>query len=183
MDSDSELMRCFARGDNAAFDLLVLRHTHWAVRFCYRYIRDRSLAEEVAQDAFVKLFLSRENYKPMSSFRAFFSTILRNTITDNWRKSGRRPIEMPIDTVADKALSQDSPEEQFLLREADEELWLALKQLPADQRLVLTLKEYGSLSYQEISKATGLTLANVKVLIHRARKALQKQFRGREQAE
>lgn len=166
-------MRNVAQGNQEAFEELVLRHSTTCIGFCYRLTGDLGLAEEIVQDAFTRLYFARERYHHRAKFTTYFYTIVKNALTDAWR---RKPAVAftSLDQVGYLAVESigSLPEEHALSRERASMVVAALQQLPEDQRLVIMLREYAGMSYEEIRSVAGLTLGNVKVLMHRGRKAL-----------
>ena len=88
---DEDLMGRFARGDVAAFELLVERHERPVYRFVLRSVRDDERAEELTQDVFLRVVNNAARYKPSAKFTTWLYTIARNACIDEARRRGRRP--------------------------------------------------------------------------------------------
>src|SRR6202165_6132707 len=89
MDPDAALMVNVREGDAASFDLLLHRHRTSVVNHLYRLTRDRSVAEELAQDVFVRIYRSRLRYQPEAKFTTWLFRITTN-VALNWRRDTRR---------------------------------------------------------------------------------------------
>jgi len=171
-------MARMATGDVAAFEDLMASHGGAAYRFAYRIFRDRHIAEDVSQEFFFKLFRNAARYQPAGKFKTYFYTVLNNLCLDTLRRMHRKSLPdfqsfenpvldgMPIDEEkgAPVAAAQVH-EERDLVREA-------IGKLPEAQRRVIVLRELEELKYREIAEVLGLSLNEVKVLIHRGRKSL-----------
>ncbi|MBU2488038.1 MAG: RNA polymerase sigma factor [Proteobacteria bacterium] len=132
-----------------------------------RMTGDRELSLDIAQESFARC-LAR--YGGLEDARPVLFAIARNLVFDHHRRSGREFLLDP-EPVADS--STPDPEEALLQREASRRLLKALESLPAPEREVLSLAVGRSLSYQEIARICGISEANVKVRVHRARRKLR----------
>jgi RNA polymerase sigma-70 factor (ECF subfamily) len=182
-DTDEVLMRKVAKGDLAAFRLLMERWEGAAKRYAYRVFGDYHAAEDAAQETFVRLYRSSGRYEPTAKFGTYFYTVLGNLCRDRIRASRRRAghgefIEdvFVLDETAEAApgLSPEprveGEEERLLVREA-------VAELPEKLREALSLREFEGLSYHEIADVMGANLGEVKTWIHRGRKRLAHSLR------
>lgn len=181
--SESEYIRLSLEGDTAAFEKLVLLYENKILNYCYRMLGNRADAEDATQEVFVKLFRFLESYTGQSAFSTWLFKIASNVCLDYLRKHKRLRTE----TVS---LHQQNDEgDEFLLNiksdaptpyetaqknEAQRALETALLNLGEEQRLVIVLRDVEGLSYEEISRITGLNEGTVKSRINRARRALKK---------
>lgn len=137
--------------------------------FLYRYIlksvKDSSVAEDIVQDCFEKLWKKRDSID-VEKIKSYLFTSAHHSIVDLFRKSGRERNCTESDTYTYGHSAQYSDIKEVLDR--------ALTQLPAIQRSVVLLRDYEGYSYDEIAEITKLTSAQVKVYIYRARVALRK---------
>lgn len=174
------LMLRMATGDVAAFEELLEGYKGMAYRFAYRIFRDRHISEDVSQEFFFKLFRNAHKYKPAGKFKTYFYTVLNNLCLDTLRRMNRKSLPdfqsfenpvldgMPIgEDVGAPDAAAELNEERRLVREA-------IGKLPDAQRQVIVLRELEQLKYREIAEVLGLSLNEVKVLIHRGRKTLVK---------
>jgi len=128
---------------------------------------DATLADDLAQEAMLKAWKSRESFKPGTNMKAWAFTILRNHFYSEKRRSWRR---QPLDPeVAEATLvSNDDPSAQIELLA----LRNAINQLPDDQREALILVGAGGLSYEDAGEVCGCATGTIKSRVSRARKAL-----------
>jgi RNA polymerase sigma-70 factor (ECF subfamily) len=177
------LMARMASGDVAAFEELMQVYGGAAYRYAYRVFRDRHTAEDVSQELFLKLYRNAHRYEPNGKFTTYFYKVLNNLCLDTLRRMNRKSLpdfqsfENPVldgmpepgERGAPEAAAR-SHEERRLVREA-------IGKLPPMQRQVIVLRELEELKYREIAEVLDLSLNEVKVLIHRGRKALLKVLR------
>lgn len=170
--SDNELMRRVQELDDLqAFDELVLRYRRSAVLFAVRYTRDYYLAEDLAQEAFARIYLKADRYQAVGEFRPYLFQVLRNICVDHHRKRVRRPEEMLPAGVADR---RSGPEEEVIRQEAWSLLGRLFGVLDENYQTVLYLQEMEGLSYEEIARIMRLTHGQVRMLLYRGRKKLKK---------
>lgn len=171
-DSDENNYRVFLAGDNVGFENLVLEYKDSLIHFINRYIHDLFLAEDLAQDAFVEIFVHKERYQFKLKFKTYLYTIGRNKAVDYIRKNhGTIPMEECFWE------SEELSMEEKLIQDEDKRLlYQVIKQLKPSYQAVLHLIDYEEQSYAEAAKILGKTEGQVKILIYRARKALAKQM-------
>jgi RNA polymerase sigma-70 factor (ECF subfamily) len=165
MPSDEALMLDAGRGDMAAFETLVTRHERTALSIAYRFLGDRMEAEDVAQEAFLRLLESAKRYKPTASFRTYLYAIVARLCCDRARR------RMPV-CVADPPEPEihAPPEDELAARrERDRAVRTALDRLPPRQRLAIVLRHYEGLDYGGIAAAMGVSAKAVERLLARAR--------------
>jgi RNA polymerase sigma-70 factor (ECF subfamily) len=181
MVSPELLARC-KRGDRLAFEELV-RETHRRVyTLAYRLVGDRSDAEDVAQEAYLRIFRGLAGFREEAAFETWMHRIVANCAMTFLRKKGRFGDVMRED-------APDLPVEdrgQELTVERDE-LARGLAKLPPGQRTVLLLKDVYGLSAREIAQELGIQEGAVKVRVHRARRKLkelleEERLRGRDES-
>lgn len=181
--SDEELMLECRKGDMSAFELLVRRYQDALVNYIYHIINDYHRAEDLAQETFLRVFKNASRYEPKASFKSWLYTIATNLSRNEIRNRARRNtffLEDMVDeneNVDDSEFMIDSRYQPDILYEKKERQQLirkALKQLPENQRLALTLVTYQELSYEEISEILNCSVGAVKSLIHRARQNMKK---------
>jgi RNA polymerase sigma-70 factor, ECF subfamily len=164
-----ELLDRLRRGDPQAFEELV-EETHRRVfTLAYRLVGDRHEAEDVAQDAYLKVYRSIRGFRGDASFDTWLYRIVSNTAITHLRRRGRFG-ELTED--ADQIVRLPEPGAAADPVDRDE-VRRALASLPAGQRSVLMLKDVYGFSCAEIGEQMGLTEGAVKVRLHRARKRLK----------
>lgn len=171
-DPDVVLMRAFCAGDEDAFVTLYRTHRDRMIAYSYRLLRDQALAEEAAQDVFLKLYRARETYEPRSRFSTFLFRIATNHCF-NLRARADHALTRADDTLGSRTPSpQPSPHEQLAHRELQGALQQALASLPGTQQAAFLLCHYEGLSYRETAETLDTTEGAIKSLVFRAREAL-----------
>jgi RNA polymerase sigma-70 factor, ECF subfamily len=181
----AEIKALVVAGDRDAarerFGTLVGLLQRRGVRLAYHYLRDAADADEAVQDAFVKVFLHIEQYREDLSFDVWFMRILVNACLDRLKSRTRQqrwlasPIDDPGESrpVEQAAGAAPSTEQQMLARERWQQVLDAVATLPDRQRLVFTLSHLDERTAAEISGATGMSPATVRVHLFRAIRKLR----------
>jgi RNA polymerase sigma-70 factor (ECF subfamily) len=167
--SDEQLMSAAGKGDMDAFRQLVERHQQVAVGTACRFVGDRTTAEDIAQEAFLRLLERAADYEPRARFRTYLFSVIWHLCVDFHRRSGRRaagPVEGLADPASGPAQAADRREREALVRRA-------VDALPARQRMALILKHFEGLSYEEVAGALGCSVRAVDSLLSRARARLR----------
>jgi len=186
--SDEELMVEYGKGAEWAFELLVEKYQKPLINFFYRALRERSQAEDLAQEVFLGLFRAGRRYKPQAKFSTFLFRIASNVLASEVRKRVRRPQTVPlvVDTgdegngsetrqIEDTSASVTAQVETDMLGEAIRD---AVAELPLGQRTVFLLRMYQGLSYEEIAKAMRCPIGTVKSRMSRAERALRPKLKA-----
>ena len=158
---DSQLLDRMVAGDAGAFAILLDQYWRPLVLYCARILGSRANAEDIAQEAFVRLWEHRAKWKPRSSPRALLYTIARNEAL-NQRKSAAAMVRSLVHH-AEAARRVTTPAERTEANEFRAALERAIALLPARQREVIALSRFDGLTREEISAVTGLspqTVAN-----------------------
>jgi len=161
------------RGNVQAFSFLVEKYQKLVYTLALKLLKKPEEAEEMAQDTFIKAFQKLDSYEGKSKFSTWLYSITYNACISELRK---RRIEFK--SLDDRQISdQDEQKMHDYYRETKKEdqekyLNLALAKLPEDDQVLVTLYYYENQSMDEISQITGLTVSNIKVKIHRARKRM-----------
>ena len=177
--TDDQLME-MVREENLkeAYDVLVLRYYREAIRFCMKMIREEQTALDIVQDSFVDIYVQRERILRSCTFKTYLFSVVKHKTLDEFRRNARyRVKELDITEMETQGDSQPSPEEVYMKNEEYTELLKWIEELPEDYRQVLIFFCVEGMSYQEIAAAMGKNLAQIKILLHRARKKLQRQRR------
>lgn len=178
--SDEQLISDYLEGDDAALTVLVDRYLSDLCTFTYSLTKDHQLAEDVAQEAFVKAWKNMRSFIPGNSFRGWLFSIARNTAIDLLRK--KRDIAFSafeteagenviLDTLAD---TKPLPDELLARAEDTRYLEKLLEELNPVYREVLTLRHTSNMTFEEIGQIVGRPLHTVKSQYRRAITALQR---------
>ncbi|MEO9870751.1 RNA polymerase sigma factor [Ekhidna sp.] len=154
-------------GDSDAYRYFINTYKDMALNIAVSIVKDDQYAEEVAQDAFVKAFSGIKSFNRESKFSTWFYRIVVNESFQRLRKLKKEVPTTDINEVSFKKTSANESDED---RERIEK---ALKALPANESLALNLFYLEENSLKEVMNITGWTLANTKVILHRARKNLR----------
>ena len=166
---DESLMLAVARGDLAAFEQLVLRHQETAWRTAHRFVADRHAAEDIAQNAFLKVLEAAPRYRPTAAFRTYLYRIIVRLCLDHRRK--RRPAL--AERLSHVPQAAPSAEEQAVRGERERAVRKALSRLRPKQRIAIVLRYYEGLSGREIAAAMETTVKAVERLLARGRATLE----------
>ena len=173
MDADRDALARYLDGDERAFEELVVRYEAKVRNVAFGIVRDRALAEDVAQETFLTAHRKAGSFRGAfgdASVRSWLFKIAVRSALDEHRRRSRK---------AEVALVDDGPRtvEPHRQLEADWDLSRALESLTPDHRAVIMLKEVEGLSYQEISESLGWPMGTVATRIHRARLELRAKLR------
>ena len=180
----AEIKALMARGEKDAardrFGALVALLQRRALRIAFQYLRDTADADEAVQDAFVKVFLHIDQYRDELPFDIWFTRILVNAALDRLKARSRQqrwisqsPEEDTGRPVEQMAGSEASHERRLLAKERWQQVTDAVAGLPDRQRLVFTLCHVDERTPAEISAATGMSQATVRVHLFRALRKLR----------
>ncbi len=185
--SDEALARRVRDGEVELFGELVERYKRGIANFIAGSLRDPADAADLSQETFLRAYAHLGTFNPqLGKFSTWIYQIARNVVRTHLGRSMRRPVtaELPEDQTLENALpdlSRDAdPSGGLLRKEAERELREALAELPERTRTVLALRYFDNLEYHTIASTLGLSLGNVKTLIHRGKIALAKKMRERD---
>lgn len=179
LPGDAELMAATARGDAAAFAELVRRHHPRAWRLACRFLGDPSEAEDIVQEAFLRILRAAGRYRPSASFPTYLHTVVGRLCLD-WAR--RRRPEYPGE-LPDAAAAEPDPAESLTRAERRAALRQALAALPPAQRLALLLQHDEGLDYASIAAVMGVSVRAVEGCIRRARSTLANRLKDLESPE
>jgi RNA polymerase sigma-70 factor (ECF subfamily) len=166
---DIELMLGLKNGEAQFMEGLLKRHRNSLVYFLYRMVQDPAVAEELAQDVFLRVFRARENYEPSAHFSTWLYRIAAN-LAINWVRDSRleRNTLSLERLVVTRAAATATPEQELLRRERLRRVRAAIGTLPKRQRAAVLLHKYDELEYAQIAEVLGCSLSAVKSLLNRA---------------
>jgi len=158
-------------GDIRAFSAIVSNYQRMVFSIILKIVDNREDAEDIMQEVFIKVFKSLEQFKKESEFSTWLYRIAYNTTISELRK--RKLLFIPINDNLDPVNEQFTDEEELDLTEIKlQYLDESLKKLPPDEIFLVTLYYFKEQSIDAIGKITNLSVANVKVKLHRIRKKL-----------
>ncbi len=179
-------------GERELFGVLVERYKRGIANFIGASLRDSSDVADLSQETFLRAYAHLGTFNPqLGKFSTWIYQIARNVIRTHLSRSLRKPPPQPLaedqtleNSLPDLSLEAD-PAGGVLREEAERQLRTALAELPERTRTVLALRYFDNMEYHTIARTLGLSLGNVKTLIHRGKIALAKKLReieGRESA-
>ena len=181
-DKDLILVRRAKRGDYKAFDLLVLKYQSRIIGLAMKFVKDIQIAEDVAQESFIKAYKSLDSFREESAFYTWLYRIASNT-SKNYLISKKRKNELLESEVFSSAEIDifdipggSSPEEILQANNLREVIFESLSNLPEDIRTAVSLREFEGLSYEEISKVLDCPIGTVRSRIFRGREIIQEKI-------
>ena len=187
--SDEELMALIVERDEEAFRDLIQWHQDRVYGLVARMMGGAGPeAEEVAQDVFLRVWKSARTYRAEGKFTSWLMMVVRNQVFTRLGQQKRRKDidgDNPVDDETGESLLErhadsgaSAPSEALSLKELQKAVEEACAELPESQRLIVHLRQYEGLEFEEIGKITGQSLTAVKALMFRAREKLKKKLSG-----
>ena len=180
LDYDAELMLRVKDGDGASFAVLLEKHRSSVIHFVYRMVQNQAVAEELAQEVFLRVYRSRSTYEPTAKFTTWLFRIATHLALNSLRDCKNQRYEERLD----EQLSDDLPArqvadgrpsvEQSMVYEARlDEVRRAVATLPDKQRAAVLMHKYEELEYSQIAKVLNCSESAVKSLLFRAYETLR----------
>ncbi len=179
LERDAELMLRVREGDDTSFGLLLERHRGPVIHFLYRMVQQQAVAEELAQEVFLRVYRSRATYEPTAKFTTWLFRIATH-LALNWIRDGRaEKLQESLDEeIADGGVRQVADRapsvEQSLVRGVKlREVREAIEALPVKQRAAVVMHKYEEMEYSQIAGVLGCSESAVKSLLFRAYESLR----------
>lgn len=181
MESDIELMTRVKSGDDAAFSELMRRHYRGIVNYIYRFTNDKGNSEDLAQEAFLRVYRSAKRYKPEAKFSTWLYKIVTNLCITEVKTKGKSQ-SVSLDEIEENSgdrgdLKSSDAYDLIFRREIGGAIAEALKSLPERERTSIILCKYQELPYEEVADIIGCTVGAVKAYVHRGRMKLIQKLR------
>ena len=179
--TDEELIARFQEGDEQAYIELVNRYRNKLITFVYRFVNEFEQAEDIVQDALLKLYTHKHYYRNIAKFSTWIYTIAGNLAKTELRKKKQRKVTS-ISQIGPEDRDYEIPsvapdtDETAQSEYIEKTIQAAIQKLPLHFRTVTILRDIQELSYEEISKIVDVPLGTVKSRINRARLQLQKEL-------
>ena len=167
--TDKELYKEFLLGNNKSFEEIVKRHKNSIIYFIQRYTKSIDIAEDLAQDVFLYILIHKKNYRFEYSLKTYLYTIAKSKAL-NYIKREKRIVKLDENQFEDL----EELEEKIFRDERKEKLKESIQKLKIEYQNAIYLADIEELSYKEIGHVLNKTTSNVKILIYRARRALEK---------
>jgi len=179
LDYDAELMLRVKDGDGASFSVLLNKHRQPVVYFLYRMVLNQAVAEELAQEVFLRVYRSRSTYEPTARFTTWLFRIATHLALNFLRDRKHEKFVERLDNVSweapERQLSDTRPTvEQMMVYEARlEEVRRAITTLPDKQRAAVLMHKYEEMEYSQIARVLNCSESAVKSLLFRAYETLR----------
>jgi len=176
---DVELMLRVKSGDCVSFALLLDRHRSSVERFLYGKVRNRALAEELAQEVFLRVYRARAGYQPTARFKAWLFQIAAHLGSNSRRDRRREVLNEPLDFQSPNGPAlqiadwRPSVEQELVCDVRREEVRRAVAALPEKQRTAVLMHKFAGMEYAEIARAFRCSESAVKSLMFRAHETLR----------
>jgi len=182
IDPDAALMVKASAGDVPSFEMLLARNRTAVVGHLYRLVHNRAIAEELAQDVFLRVYRSRKSYQPGAKFATWLFRITTN-VALNWRRDMRReagllrlddaPLHARRIQLADPLPRAD---QSLVQAQRAREIRTAIESLPPKQVAAVLLHKYEGMDYSAIAQVLGCSVSALKSLLFRAYETLRRRL-------
>lgn len=170
MEQELNSYQRFLDGDPEGLCQIIGTYKDGLILYLNSLLNDLSLAEELAEDVFVKLVLKKPRFLGRSAFKTWLYAIARNIAMDNLRQRNRQPVSLEEHRCTDE---EASLEDSYIQQEDKIRLHQCIKQLKAEYRQVLWLAYFEDFSYQQIGKIMKKSTHSIETMAYRARLALK----------
>ena len=179
LDLDTELMVRVKEGDGASFGVLLDKHRSPVVHFLYRMVQNHAVAEELAQEVFLRVYRSRGTYEPTAKFTTWLFRIATHLALNALRDGKNERLQerldddssdMPVRQVSDH---RPSVEQRMVYQAKLDEVRRAIAALPEKQRAAVLMHKYEEMEYTQIAKVLSCSESAVKSLLFRAYETLR----------
>lgn len=178
MNSTAELVARVRAGDEEAFRLIFDRYSRPVLGFIYDMVGDRSLAEDLAQETFVRAYKGLATLREETKLSTWLFAIAKNCAREQLRTRRRNEgnVELDAEPAFELRDKGRTPSSALLDKELSGVIQTALMKLDEDKRTVFTLKVLQQRSYEEIAEITGFSVGKLKTDLHRARAEMRKRI-------
>jgi RNA polymerase sigma-70 factor (ECF subfamily) len=178
MNSTQELVARVRAGDEEAFRLIFDRYSRPVLSFIFDMVGDRSLAEDLAQETFVRAYRGLDTLREETKLSTWLFAIAKNCAREQLRSRRRHEGNVELDAKPAFELHDRgrTPSGQLLDKELSGVIQVALMKLDEDKRTVFTLKVLQQRSYDEIAEITGFSVGKLKTDLHRARAEMRRRI-------
>jgi RNA polymerase sigma-70 factor (ECF subfamily) len=168
IEPDAELMLRVKDGDTASFALLLERHRGPVIRFLYRMVQNQAVAEELAQETFLRVYRARASYEPAAKFTSWLFRIAMHLAVNSLRDGRVEKLQESLDEETQLADRNPTIEQKLLSRAKLDEVRRAIAALPDKQRAAVLMHKYEEMDYKQIARVLNCSESAVKSLLFRA---------------
>ena len=176
LQTDEQLVCATAKGQMAEFGELVTRHQEKAFALALRTLGRRDLAEDISQEAFLRVYHSAKRYRPEAKFTTWLYRIVVNLCLDEKRKAKRTSIGLPEYSGHLESKSENNPVAIIETEERKNAVWQAMEKLNERERIAVVLHRFHGLSHAEVASTTGWSQSAVESLLVRSYQKLRKEL-------
>jgi RNA polymerase sigma-70 factor, ECF subfamily len=179
LEQDAQLVQRCLQGEGSAWEELVRRHTRRVYNVCYRFVGNRTEAEDISQEVFLRVYRTIGSYRSAhGGFATWVTSVTRNLLIDHYRRTKRDRLTDSLDDAMPVVENKESvgrrPDEQALLGELSSQVQSALTRLSPELREAVILRDLQQLEYAEIQQVLEVPEGTVKSRINRGRIELAK---------
>ena len=180
MISDDQIIGGCLDGKRKAYNLLYRKYASLMLGICLRYCRDRTEAEDVLQDGFIKVFTNISRYRNEGSFEGWIRRIMVNTAIDNYQKNLKHSHHSSMEEIEDHTLLPGINDDDPLIPESreipKEKLLEFIQELPAGYRMVFNMYAIEGYSHKEIAEKLNISENTSKTQLMKARRQLRREL-------
>jgi RNA polymerase sigma-70 factor (ECF subfamily) len=179
VDLDTQLMIRVQRDDASGFSELLNRNRNLVVNYLSRMVVNRAIAEELAQDVFIRVYRSRRTYEPTAKFSTWLYRITTNVALNHFRDSKRNQNHVSLDVQDAVQVRREAQDRAVLIEDrlvrdvVARQIRHAIRALPPKQRAAVIMHKYDEMDYAQIARVLGCSPAAVKALMFRAYETLR----------
>jgi len=179
LDLDAELMLRVKEGDGASFGVLLNKHRASVVRFLYRMVQNHAVAEELAQEVFLRMYRSRGTYEPTAKFTTWLFRIATHLALNSLRDGKNEKLQERLDDDSGdlpvRQVSDNRPtiEARMVYEARLDEVRRAIASLPEKQRAAVLMHKYEEMEYSQIARVLNCSESAIKSLLFRAYETLR----------
>lgn len=184
LDIDTQLMIAVQRDDAASFSELLARNRNVVLNYLSRMVVNRAVAEELAQDVFVRVYRSRRTYRPSAKFSTWLYRVTTNVALNHFRDERRSQNQISLDRTDSVPLRREAQdgvplvEDRLVNDVVVQQIRAAIRALPPKQRAAVVMHKYDEMDYAQIARVLGCSQSAVKALMFRAYETLRMRLRA-----
>jgi len=179
IDIDTELMLQVQREDAHSFGVLLNRNRNIVIQYLARMVQNQAIAEELAQDVFIRVYRSRRKYEPTARFSTWLYRITTNVALNHFRDEKRSQHNVSLDVQDSEQVRREAKDRAPLIEDrlvnevTAQQIRRAVRSLPAKQKAAVIMHKYHEMDYAQISAVLGCSPSAVKALMFRAYETLR----------